>query len=165
MPSPNMPTLDTATVYPGQVMLEGTSLSEGRGTTKPFELFGAPWIDGYILARELNARKLPAVAFREAWFTPTFSKSAGQRCGGCQLHVVDRTAFRPVATTLAILQTVKSLYGEKLEFHTDYFDHVLGTSGVRESLEREEPLDEITGRFTAGLREFADLRAPFLLYG
>src|SRR5688572_22776469 len=98
IPSPNMPTLDTATVYPGQVMLEGTNVSEGRGTTKPFELFGAPWIDGYVLARELNARKCAGVAFREAWFTPTFSKSAGQRCGGCQLHVTDRAAFQPIAT-------------------------------------------------------------------
>src|SRR3954463_2962159 len=106
VPSPNMPTLDTATVYPGQVLFEGTNLSEARGTTKPFELFGSPWIDGYVLARELNALAPPGARFREAWFTPTFSKFAGQRCGGCQLHVTDRNVFRPVATTLAMLEVV-----------------------------------------------------------
>ena len=111
VPSPNMPTPDTAAVYPGQVLLEGTNLSEGRGTTRPFELFGAPWIDGYVLTRELNALALPGVAFREAWFTPTFSKFAGERCGGCQIHVVAREEFRAVATTLAILETIRRLHG------------------------------------------------------
>ena len=86
MPSPNMPTLDTATVYPGQVLLEGTNLSEGRGTTRPFEFFGAPWIDGFVLAKKLNELHLPGVKFREVWFTPTFSKFKGELCGGCQLH-------------------------------------------------------------------------------
>src|SRR5512137_69271 len=94
IPSPNMPTLDTAIVYPGLVALEGTNLSEGRGTTKPFELFGAPWIDGHALAAKLNGLGLPGVRFREAWFTPSFSKFQGQLCGGCQIHVTDRGAFR-----------------------------------------------------------------------
>ena len=164
LPSPNMPTPDTATVYPGQVMLEGTNLSEGRGTTKPFELFGAPWIDGYILARELNTLGLPGLVFREAWFTPTFSKSAGQRCGGCQLHVTNREAFRPVAATLAVLQVVKTLYGAKLELHADYFDKVLGTSTVRTAMERGDSFEWIVARWESGLETFARLRAPFLLY-
>ncbi|HAV42315.1 MAG TPA: DUF1343 domain-containing protein, partial [Acidobacteria bacterium] len=98
MPSPNMPTLETAAVYPGQVYLEGTNLSEGRGTTRPFELFGAPWIDGWELSRKLNSLDLPGVIFREAWFTPTFSKYQGERCGGCQLHVIDRESFQPFLT-------------------------------------------------------------------
>jgi len=163
-PSPNMPTLDTATVYPGQVMLEGTNLSEGRGTTKPFELFGAPWIDGYVLARELNALRLPGAKFREAWFTPTFSKFSGERCGGCQLHVTDRDAFQPVATTLALLEGVKRIYGDKLELHADYFDHVLGTFTVREAMARGDGWREIVGRFVPGLADFAEQRRPYLLY-
>lgn len=166
LPSPNMPTLDTATVYPGQVALEGTNLSEARGTTRPFELFGAPWIDGYVLARELNAlrARLPGVVLREAWFTPSFSKFAGERCGGCQLHVTDRAAFRPIATTLAILETVRRLYGAKLEFHADYFDRVMGTASVRTALERGTPFDAIAAGWVEGIADFARLRSPYLLY-
>jgi uncharacterized protein YbbC (DUF1343 family) len=164
LPSPNLPSLDATTVYPGQVLLEGTNLSEGRGTTKPFEFFGAPWIDGYVLARELNAMKLPGAFFREAWFTPTFSKFAGERCGGCQLHVTDREAFRPVATTLALLQVVKKLPGAKLELHADYFDKVMGTSTVREAFERSVPFEQIVAAWAPGLAAFAKTREPFLLY-
>jgi len=164
LPSPNMPTPDTATVYPGQVILEGTNLSEGRGTTKPFEFFGAPWIDGYRLARELNAAGLAGVVFREAWFTPTFSKFAGQCCGGCQLHVTDREAFRAITTTLTLLQTVQRWYGAKLELHADYFDKVMGTSTVRAALERGEPVAAIIAACAPGLAEFAQQREPYLLY-
>jgi uncharacterized protein YbbC (DUF1343 family) len=166
LPSPNMPTLDTAIVYPGQVALEGTNLSEGRGTTRPFELFGAPWIDGYVLTRELNAlgSRLGGVVFREAWFTPTFSKFAGERCGGCQLHVTDRAAFRPIVTTLAVIETVRTLYGAKFEFHADYFDKVMGTAKVREAMERGESFDAIAEGWTKEIADFAALRAPYLLY-
>lgn len=164
LPSPNMPTPDTATVYPGQVALEGTNLSEGRGTTRPFEFFGAPWIDGHVLARELNALGRPGVVFRETWFTPTFSKFAGERCGGCQLHVVDRAAYRSVGTTLAVLQSIRRRYGAKLELHADYFDKVMGTAAVREALERDVPAADIEAGFAPGLAAFAELRAPYLLY-
>lgn len=166
LPSPNLPTVDTAVVYPGQVALEGTNLSEGRGTTRPFELFGAPWIDGYVLTRELNAlgSGLGGVVFREAWFTPTFSKFAGERCGGCQLHVTDRTAFRPIATTLAVIETVRKLYAEKFEFHADYFDKVMGTAKVREAMERGESGETIAGGWAKDVADFAKLRAPYLIY-
>lgn len=164
LPSPNLPTSDSAMVYPGQVILEGTELSEGRGTTKPFEIFGAPWKDGFVLANKLNKLDLPGVKFREVWFTPTFSKFSGQQCGGCQIHVTDRNAFQPIATTLYILSVVKSLYGDKLEFHADYFDKVLGTSTVREALERGVPVDKIISSFKPDLDNFAKLREPFLLY-
>jgi uncharacterized protein YbbC (DUF1343 family) len=164
LPSPNLPTPDSAAVYPGQVLIEGTNLSEGRGTTKPFELFGAPWIDGFTLAKELNGLILPGVKFREAWFTPSFSKYAGQQCGGCQLHVTDRNAYQSVATTLALLSVVKQAYGGKLELHADYFDKVMGTSSVRAALERGEPPAKIVAGFKPGLDEFARLREPFLLY-
>ena len=164
MPSPNLPTLDSATVYPGQALLEDTDLSEGRGTTKPFEIFGAPWIDGFTLAKELNALHLHGVKFREIWFTPTFSKFQGKLCGGCQMHVTDRNAFQPLATTLNILSVVKKLYGDKLEFHAAYFDKVMGTASVREALERGDPVKKIVAGFQPGLDDFAKLREPFLLY-
>ncbi len=164
LPSPNLPTPESATVYPGQVILEGTNLSEGRGTTKPFEMFGAPWIDGFVLAKKLNELKLPGVKFREVYFTPTFSKFSGTNCGGCQLHVTDRNAYQPVATTLAILSVVKQTYGDKLELHAGYFDKVMGTATVREALERGEPAEKIVAGFQPGLAAFAKLRAPFLIY-
>jgi len=163
-PSPNLPTANATIVYPGQVLLEGTNLSEGRGTTQPFELFGAPWIDGIALTKQLNALHLPGVIFRETWFTPTFSKFQNQACQGAQLFVTDRNAFRPVASTLAILSVIWQEYGNKLEFHNDYFDHVMGTSSVREALERGDSYQSIVAGMQAGLRDFAVLRAPFLLY-
>lgn len=164
MPSPNLPTLGSATVYPGQVMLEGTNLSEGRGTTRPFELFGAPWIDGYVLAGKLNALRLPGVKFREAWFTPSFSKYQGQLCGGCQLHVLDRNAYQAVSTTLAVLSVIRSLYPDHFQFHAEYFDKVLGTATVREALESGASWMEIVSRFKQEIQNFARLRKPFLLY-
>jgi uncharacterized protein YbbC (DUF1343 family) len=103
MPSPNIPTLDSAIVYPGAVLFEGTMLSEGRGTTRPFELIGAPWIDGEALAAAMNARGLPGVHFRAAFFEPTFQKHAKHTCGGCQLHVLDRVAFQPVRVAVALI--------------------------------------------------------------
>jgi len=163
-PSPNIPTLDSAIVYPGQVMLEGTDLSEGRGTTHPFEYFGAPWIDGYVLAQKLNALNLPGVKFREVWFTPTFSKFQNKLCGGCQIHVTDRDKYRAVATTLNILATIKQLYGDKLVIHTNYFDKVLGNSTVREGLESGEPVDQIIAAYQPGLDAFAKSREKYLLY-
>ena len=97
IPSPNLPTLDSAIVYPGAVLFEGTMLSEGRGTTRPFELIGAPWIDGERLAEAMNARGLPGVHFRPAFFEPTFQKHAKRSCGGCQIHVLDRARVRAAA--------------------------------------------------------------------
>ena len=164
LPSPNMPTLETAMVYPGQVYLEGTNLSEGRGTTRPFELFGAPWIDGFELSRVLNSLQLSGALFREAWFTPTFSKFEGDLCGGCQLHVTDRAKFRPLETTLHIIKTVRDMYPDKFHFHADYFDKIMGTAGVREALEKGAEVKSIVGGFREGITGFAKLRKPYLLY-
>lgn len=164
IPSPNMPTMDTATVYPGQVLIEGTSMSEGRGTTKPFELFGAPWIDGYALAKELNALGLPGVKFREAWFTPTFSKHSGKMCGGVQIHVTDREAYKPFETTLYTIETVKRLYPENLTFDVHYFDRLAGNSWIRESLERGVPVQQIVERYTEDLEAFESMSGEYLLY-
>jgi len=163
-PSPNMPTLDTATVYPGQVYFEGTNISEGRGTTHPFELFGAPWIDGYVLAKKLNAFGLPGVVFREACFTPTFSKFQGQLCGGTQVHVTDRAVYRSVETALHIIKTIRDTYPDMFEFHEEYFDKIMGTSKVREALENGTNVAEIVAGFKPGLEGFKVLREPYLLY-
>lgn len=164
MPSPNMPTLDTATVYPGQVSLEGTNISEGRGTTRPFETFGAPWIDGHELAARLNALGLPGVIFREAWFTPTFSKFEGRLCGGCQLHVTDRSLYRSFETALDIIKTVRDMDPGRFEFHRDYFDKVMGTPRIREALEAGTAVRTIIEGLRPGLAAFAELRKPYLLY-
>ena len=123
MPSPNMPTLDTATVYPGMCLFEGTNISEGRGTTRPFEVFGAPFIEGEKLCTALNGLKLPGVFFRENYFQPTFQKFAGQLCGGAQLHVVDRDRFRPFETGIEIIRAIRSLYPNDFEWKQPPYEY------------------------------------------
>ena len=123
MPSPNMPTLDTAAVYPGMCLLEGTNISEGRGTTRPFEIFGAPFIDAPSLCRDLNARELPGVIFRENYFQPTFHKFAGEVCAGAQLHVVDRTTFRPFATGVEVIKRIRHLYPDKFQWKQPPYEY------------------------------------------
>lgn len=164
IPSPNMPTVDTAVVYPGFVAIEGTNLSEGRGTTKPFELFGAPWVDGFELSRELNDLKIPGVIFREAWFTPLFSKFSGELCGGCQVHVTDRNSFRPLSAVLNVVKTVGRLYPDQFRFHAAYFDKVMGTDFVRKKLESGSSVEEILNGLEPDLQGFARLREKYLLY-
>lgn len=164
IPSPNMPTLETATVYPGQVFLEGTNISEGRGTTKPFEIFGAPWIDGYELTKKLNSLNLPGVKFREAWFTPTFSKYQGKLCGGSQIHIVDRDKFRPFETTLYIIQTVLKMYPDKFEFYESYFDKIMGNSEVRKMLLKGKSVEKIVKSYEEELKKFNEMRREFLIY-
>lgn len=163
-PSPNMPTVDTAVVYPGQVFFEGTNVSEGRGTTKPFEFFGAPWIDGHKLAARLNALSLPGVSFREQWFTPVFSKFKGELCGGSQIHVADRALYRPLETTLNILAVLRELYPKDFAFHPEYFDKIMGTDRIRLALEKGTPVSEIAASWKSELDAFEILRKPYLLY-
>lgn len=164
IPSPNMPTLDTATVYPGQVFLEGTNVSEGRGTTRPFEIFGAPWIDGNELTRKLTALGLPGVIFREQWFNPTFSKFKEELCGGAQIHITDRYAYRPLETTLHIIKTIRDMVPDKFQFHEKYFDKIMGTSKVREAMLTGVAVKDIVAGFKDGLKTFSEQRQPFLLY-
>ena len=123
MPSPNMPTLETATVYPGMCLLEGTTISEGRGTTRPFEIFGAPFIEAEQLCRELNNSKLPGVFFREAYFQPAFHKFAGRLCGGAQLHVVNRNSFRPFATGVEIIKRIRKLCGDQFQWKQPPYEY------------------------------------------
>ena len=164
IPSPNMPTLNTATVYPGQVFLEGTNISEGRGTTKPFEIFGAPWIDGYELTKKLNKLNLPGLKFREAWFTPSFSKYRGEQCGGAQIHVIDRRRYRSFESSLSIIKTIMDMYPTRFKFHNEYFDKIMGTSKVREALEKGAGVKEIIKSYDKELNKFSELRKPYLLY-
>lgn len=123
MPSPNMPTLDTAIVYPGMCLLEATNISEARGTTRPFELFGAPWIDAEDLVCTLNNQGLPGVFFRESYFQPTFHKYAGQLCGGAQIHVLDRETFLPFQTAVEILRHVRVRYAGEFEWKAPPYEY------------------------------------------
>src|SRR5450432_2965451 len=124
LPSPNMPTAETALVYPGGCLLEGTNLSEGRGTTRPFEIVGAPWIDGEALARDLARTGLPGFVARPVSFVPMFHKHAGRACGGVQIHVRERSRFRPYATYLALLAIARRLGGEAFAFRTEPYEFV-----------------------------------------
>ena len=173
MPSPNLPTLDSAVVYPGAVLVEGTNLSEGRGTTRPFELIGAPWIDGEAISDELNRMSLPGVLFRALQFEPTFQKHAGQPCGGCQIHVTDRRAFRPVLTTVALLQTCRRSGPEAFAWRSPPYEYekikppidvLSGSDRLRTQLDENEPATEIAAGWAAEVTAFEALRARYLLY-
>jgi uncharacterized protein YbbC (DUF1343 family) len=148
MPSPNMPTVDTAFVYPGGCLVEGTNLSEGRGTTRPFEIVGAPWVDGARLSHEMHGLGLGGFRARATTFCPTFQKHAGKICGGVQIHVTDPRLFRPVATYLALLALVRrqdpaafAFRTEPYEFRDDVpaFDLLTGGPEARERILRDEP--------------------------
>jgi uncharacterized protein YbbC (DUF1343 family) len=172
-PSPNMPTFDTALVYPGQCLLEGTNVSEGRGTCRPFEQFGAPFLDAEALVGELEAQRLPGVAFRPVHFTPTFEKHQGRSCGGAMMHVTDRAAFRPLLTGIAVVQAARRLGQEAFAWRHDAyefvedipaFDLLCGTDQVRRGIEAGRPLAQLTEGFDAQLARFASLRTKYLLY-
>ena len=123
MPSPNMPTLDTATVYPGMCLLEGTNISEGRGTTRPFEIFGAPFIDAQRLCSELNRLNLPGVFFRQNYFQPTFHKFSGELCGGAQIHVTDRNIFQPFKTATEIIRAIRKLFPDQFAWKQPPYEY------------------------------------------
>ena len=173
LPSPNMPTLDTAIVYPGTVLLEGTMLSEGRGTTRPFELVGAPWLDGESLASRLNRSGLKGVHFREATFEPTFQKHAKTTCGGCQIHVTSRDDFAPVVAGVAFLRESYGLAPDRFKWRDPPYEYehdkmpidiLAGSPELREQVESQAPLDEIVASWAPGEEEFAEIRTPYLLY-
>lgn len=171
MPSPNMPTRDTALVYPGMCLLEGTNLSEGRGTTCPFEIFGAPWLDRHQLVRFLHDCKLPGVKFRPIEFQPTFQKFAGEICGGAFIHVLDREAFQPVLTAVAILKAARALAPTKFEwklppYEYEFFklpvDILAGNEWLRVSIETDAPLSSIGERMEAECERFTEIRKKLL---
>ncbi|WP_334179392.1 DUF1343 domain-containing protein [Pseudoxanthomonas sp.] len=166
-PSPNMPTPDTALVYPGTGLLEGTNVSEGRGTTRPFETLGAPWVDARALADRLNAMQLPGVRFRTTWFTPSFSKHAGQACAGVQLHVTDRATFRPVRTGIAVLKALHDQHPKDFAFlpgDPPFFDRLSGVPWLRGAIARGDGIDAIEARWAPALEQFRAVRQRYLLY-
>ncbi|MFF4648556.1 exo-beta-N-acetylmuramidase NamZ domain-containing protein [Streptomyces sp. NPDC001380] len=162
-PSPNMPTPATALAYPGTCLLEGTELSLGRGTTTPFELCGAPWIDGR-LARRMNGRGLPGVRFREAYFTPASDTLAGERLCGVQLHVTDPAVFEPVRTGLELLTAVRDLWPDRLVLRPRMLDLLSGSSRLRLALEAGASAEETAASWQPELEAFAAVRARHLLY-
>ncbi|MEO6052197.1 MAG: DUF1343 domain-containing protein [Pyrinomonadaceae bacterium] len=173
LPSPNIPTVDTCVVFPATVHIEGTQLSEGRGTTKVFELNGAPFIDPYAWVDALDAYDFSGVAFRHAFFRPTFQKWADQTCGGLQLHVTDREAFTPVIVGIAMVKTAYDLYPEQFQwkqeayeyvFDKNPFDVVSGTDTIRKQIESGGSLAEIEAAWAERLEEFQNLRIKYLLY-
>ena len=173
LPSPNMPTLETALVYPGQCLLEGTNISEGRGTTRPFELCGAPWLDPSALATRLNRTDLPGVLFRPAWFQPTFQKHAGQPCGGVQLHVLDLRSFQPVRIGLAVLAMIRESSPEEFKWRTEPYEFVsepiaidllFGSDRERRGLEAGQPWNELAEAWVGEEEAFRQRREAFLLY-
>jgi len=164
LPSPNMPTLTSAIVYPGFGLIEGTNLSEGRGTSLPFELVGAPWLNGQELARRMNRLQLAGVRFRLQSFTPTFSKYQDQPCHGVQIHILDRSTFQPLDAVLHLLTEVRRLHPEQLEFNQTYFDSLVGNSWVRKALSEGRPVKKIIAQWQAELEEFKQVRKKYLLY-
>ncbi len=150
MPSPNMPTLDTALVYPGMCLFEGTNVSEGRGTTRPFELSGAPWVNPADLIRLLDCHRLPGVIFRPAFYIPTFHKWAGQMVGGVQIHVTDRESFKPFLTGLALLIAYRELGGDQLPMEGASVRVRVREASVRHPLRnRPDPQADRGGRVPA----------------
>jgi uncharacterized protein YbbC (DUF1343 family) len=173
LPSPNMPSVATALVYPGMCLVEGTELSEGRGTTRPFELFGAPFVEPRRLAGALSACSLPGVAFRACFFKPTFQKHAGSLCGGVQLHVTDRARFRPYLTGVACLAAVMRLWPGELRWRERAYEFVedrlaidllAGSERLREELVAGVPLEEMSRGWHDAERTFRERREAYLLY-
>ena len=173
-PSPNMPTLTTATVYPGMCLLEGTHLSEGRGTTQPFEFFGAPYIDANLLAEDLNSEELDGVFFRPHYFKPTFHKWSGRVCGGVQVHVTDDELFRPVLSGVAAIRAVAKRYPKEFNWRKEPYEFVsdrpaidllYGNSQLRETLfQGSQNLKDIEESWREELESFLVIRREYLLY-
>jgi uncharacterized protein YbbC (DUF1343 family) len=174
MPSPNMPTLDTAVVYPGTVLFEGTNVSEGRGTTRPFELVGAPWVTtAERFADALNRLDLPAAFFRPVVFEPTFQKHARVACGGCQIHVLDRAAFRPVETGVALLAAIRASDPSAFRWREPPYEYereklpidiLAGSPALRQQIEAGMPARDIAASWEDGVAAFDHMRDGYLLY-
>jgi uncharacterized protein YbbC (DUF1343 family) len=170
LPSPNMPTKSTALVYPGSALIEGTNVSEGRGTTKPFELIGAPFINGDDLAAGLNNQALPGVKFRSASFIPSTSKFSGKLSHGVEIHVTDERLFQPVLTGITLVKVIHDMYPDDFAFRAEdsagksYFDLLIGNGWVRDMIESGKSVDEIVSRYDSDLNQFKEMRKKYLLY-
>jgi len=164
MPSPNMPSRTTELVYPGLGLVEGTNVSEGRGTTRQFELIGAPWIDAEKLSGVLNGKHLPGARFRPVHFTPTFSKYEGKPCNGIEVHVMDRDTFNPAVVGLTVIETIHGLYPNQFTFNASDFDRLVGNDWIRQDIEKGVPVPEMQRRWQSGLSQFEKIRQKYLLY-
>lgn len=173
MPSPNMPTLDTAMVYPGGCLLEGCNVSEGRGTTRPFELWGAPYLDAFQTAEVMSEYKLPGVTFRPVRFQPTFDKWTGESCAGVQIHVTDRNTYLPFLTGTAILHACIRMAPQEFQWRSEAYEFVddipaidllYGNTDIREAIEQQIPLREIAALWKQDEKTFQQKRQPYLLY-
>ncbi|HKA89151.1 MAG TPA: DUF1343 domain-containing protein [Haliangiales bacterium] len=176
MPSPNMPTVDTAFVYPGMCLVEGTELSEGRGTTRPFEVCGAPFIsfaEAKALAEELHRADLPGVRFRPVVFTPMFQKSAGKRCGGVALHVTSRQRFLPYLTGVAVIRAIHHMFPKEFRWRTREYEFIAdvpaidllaGGPGLREGIEAGASLESLAAAWRPAEDAFRAARGEWLLY-
>jgi uncharacterized protein YbbC (DUF1343 family) len=173
IPSPNLPTLDSAVVYPGTVLMEGTTLSEGRGTTRPFELIGAPWIDGERLSAAMNSRGLPGVHFRAAFFEPTFQKHAKQSCGGCQIHVTDRRTFLPLRTAVELLDEFRQEEPSRFawreppyeyEHDKEPIDILYGSNRLRRTFAEHGSVQALVDSWRADEDQFKTDRERYLIY-
>jgi uncharacterized protein YbbC (DUF1343 family) len=172
-PSPNLPTLDSCEVYPGTVLVEGTNLSEGRGTTQPFEFIGAPYLDARAFVERLGGHALPGVRFRPCHFEPTFQKHVGTICGGAQLHVTDAHTFEPVRTAVALLSVAKELAADAFAWRPPPYEYegtlapidiLWGHAGLRTGVDSGAAVDEILRDVEGELTDFGDSVARFLLY-
>lgn len=173
MPSPNMPLPETAQVYPGQVMWEGTNLSEGRGTCRPFEIFGAPFLDTKSIKQRLAPETTAGCHLQEILFRPTFHKWEGEICRGFMIHILDPHAYRPYFTAIALLRAVIETHGEQVtwreppyeyEYENMPIDVILGDPSLRREIEKGENLFKIKERWIEELKDFLEWRKPFLLY-
>ena len=169
--SPNLPTLDAMTLYPGACLIEGSNLSEGRGSTKPFEYIGAPWIDAPQLADQLNDLDLEGARFRPVYFVPTFSKYQGELCAGAHIHVTDRQRLQPVAMILNLLQAVIANYPGDFAWRAPWsagstapIDLLSGGTAIREGLDARRPVEELIGSWGPETEDFLKTRQKYLLY-
>jgi uncharacterized protein YbbC (DUF1343 family) len=161
--SPAMPNLSTATLYPGMCLLEGCNLSLGRGTSLPFEICGAPWLDAYALAHEMNALNLPGVRFRPTVFTPSASNQAGKECQGVQVHVTERNMLHPVTVALHLIATTRQMSGEAWEWNA-HFERLAGSGWVRPAIETGKSVEAITAQWAESTSSFVHQREKHLLY-
>lgn len=172
-PSPNLPTPESTLVYPGQVILEGTNLSEGRGTTTPFELWGAPYLKPEALLEFLADKELAGLVLRAARFTPSFDKWQGESCAGFQIHLSDPETYRPYTTSLTLLQAVVTVHGEEFQWISPPYEYefnhlpieiILGSTDLHTQLEAGVTIEELERSWEPQLKEFRQLRGPYLLY-
>ena len=169
--SPNLPTLDAMTLYPGTCLVEGTNLSEGRGTTRPFEYIGAPWIDAESLAQQLNGMSLPGLRFRPVYFVPTFGKHQGELCAGAHIFVTDREQFQPVSAMLHVLQALKRRYPDDFAWRQPWaegarppIDLLWGSDALRQHIDADKLVEALIESWQPELREFEQACADYLMY-